>query len=332
MNRHFVILLSFVVVLVSSVQGYNVSSNQVSVSGISSGGYMAVQYQISFSESIMGVGVVAGGPYWCANDNLVTATTACMETPDLIVVTELVSATSFAYNTKSIDSPGNIGKSKLFLFSGTLDSVVKTGVVKKTASYYSNYMQSSQMTQVYNIPAEHSFPTNNASFPNCNYLGSPYINNCGYDGAGELLQAIYGTLKTPVSFNYQNLVHLDQTSFVPHGWSASKASLYSSAYAYVPTGCASNQLQCSLHVAFHGCEQTIPEIGDLFYAYAGYNSWAEANNIIILYPQAEISDLIPYNPDGCWDWWGYTSSAYATQVAPQILTVQAMIQYLMQEE
>jgi hypothetical protein len=40
---------------------------------------------------------------------------------------------------------------------------------------------------------------------------------------------------------------------------------------------------------------------------AGYNQVGEANNIIILYPQA-IS--VSVNPYGCWDWWGYTVSFY----------------------
>lgn len=57
---------------------------------------------------------------------------------------------------------------------------------------------------------------------------------------------------------------------------------------------------CKLHVAFHGCEQTLADIGSDFVVSAGYNSWAEANNIIILYPQAADNLL---NPKGCWDWY-----------------------------
>ncbi len=33
----------------------------------------------------------------------------------------------------------------------------------------------------------------------CSMLGSPYINNCDYDGAGAALNQIYGKLKAPVS-------------------------------------------------------------------------------------------------------------------------------------
>ena len=48
------------------------------------------------------------------------------------------------------------------------------------------------------------------------------------------------------------------------------------------------------------------EISDRFVTQAGYNEVAELNNIVILYPQA-IATTVPLNPQGCWDWWGYTA-------------------------
>ena len=45
----------------------------------------------------------------------------------------------------------------------------------------------------------------------------------------------------------------------------------------------------------------------MFSRNAGYIAIAEANNIIVLFPQVVNSTL---NPKGCWDWWGYTSPAY----------------------
>jgi len=37
--------------------------SRTSVSGLSSGAFMAVQYQVAFSGSVIGSGIVAGGPY-----------------------------------------------------------------------------------------------------------------------------------------------------------------------------------------------------------------------------------------------------------------------------
>lgn len=40
---------------------YNVDKDQISVSGLSSGGYFAVQFHVAFSKVIMGAGIIAAG-------------------------------------------------------------------------------------------------------------------------------------------------------------------------------------------------------------------------------------------------------------------------------
>lgn len=46
---------------------------------------------------------------------------------------------------------------------------------------------------------------------------------------------------------------------------------------------------------------------------AGYIDYAEKNNLMILFPQTWITEEnYPYNPKGCWDWFGWTGSNYAT--------------------
>ena len=49
-----------------ALQSYNAAIGESSVSGISSGGFMAVQFGAAWSSIIKGVGVVAGGPFYCA--------------------------------------------------------------------------------------------------------------------------------------------------------------------------------------------------------------------------------------------------------------------------
>jgi hypothetical protein len=68
------------------LSGYNAAISESSISGISSGAFMAVQFGTAWSSVIKGVGVVAGGPYWCAKANgffgywfsFYTATGPCM--------------------------------------------------------------------------------------------------------------------------------------------------------------------------------------------------------------------------------------------------------------
>lgn len=44
----------------------NVQRGSITTSGLSSGGFMSVQMHVAFSELFSGVGVFAGGPYYCA--------------------------------------------------------------------------------------------------------------------------------------------------------------------------------------------------------------------------------------------------------------------------
>jgi poly(3-hydroxybutyrate) depolymerase len=49
---------------------FAVDLGQSSVSGLSSGAYMAGQFHVAYSELLVGVGIVAGGPYNCAEGQL----------------------------------------------------------------------------------------------------------------------------------------------------------------------------------------------------------------------------------------------------------------------
>ncbi|MCX7219229.1 MAG: depolymerase, partial [Burkholderiales bacterium] len=60
-----------------NLPAFGASGKATSVSGLSSGAFMAVQYQVAFSSSVVGAGVVAGGPYYCAAGSLLNAA-VCM--------------------------------------------------------------------------------------------------------------------------------------------------------------------------------------------------------------------------------------------------------------
>ena len=120
------------------------------------------------------------------------------------------------------------------------------------------------------------------------------------------------------------MLAFDQTEFVKAG---ERHGLAPKGYAYVPEACARDG-GCRLHVAFHGCLQNADSIGDAFIRGAGYNEWAEANRIVVLYPQAAaVTDRVAGvrldwpNPRGCWDWWGFTGEDFARKSGPQISAV-----------
>ena len=112
------------------------------------------------------------------------------------------------------------------------------------------------------------------------------------------------------------------------GWSdAMLASLEDDGWLFVPDDCAAGK-PCRLHVAFHGCRQGSGFVGRAFVEDAGYNRWAAANRIVVLYPQAAKSLIWPFNPQGCWDWWGYSGSQYATRNGLQLAAVHRMLRAL----
>ena len=49
--------------------GYEVDLSKTSVSGLSSGAFMAAQFQVAFSGTLVGAGIIAGGPFYCAGSS-----------------------------------------------------------------------------------------------------------------------------------------------------------------------------------------------------------------------------------------------------------------------
>ena len=97
------------------------------------------------------------------------------------------------------------------------------------------------------------------------------------------------------------------------------------AYVYTPSGCGGGS-ECDIHVVYHGCDSSVEAPGKLsIVKYAGYNEWAESNNLVILYPQSlGVS---------CWDWTGATipgnsNTAYDTRAGIQTTTVNRIVDHL----
>ena len=111
----------------------------------------------------------------------------------------------------------------------------------------------------------------------------------------------------------------DQTEFLA---GAVGFGLAREGVAYVPPACATGP-GCRVHIAFHGCLQsrTLDEVGDRFVEDTGYLRYADANRLVILFPQTNANTA----PNACWDWWGYASSNVLSRTAPQLEAVRAML-------
>jgi poly(3-hydroxybutyrate) depolymerase len=363
---------------VEPLPSFNVDLDQTTVSGLSSGGFMAHQFHIAFSGTVRGAGVVAGGPYYCAQGQLPFALYQCMQTymgaPD---PTRLLGFAQAYVRAGRIDPLDNLADHRVYLFTGTADNTVTSPVVDAARRFYLLAgLPADGLEYRHDLPAGHALLTEDYGAA-CPSTASPYINDCDYDQAGAILGHLYPDLEPAADQPGGTVIAFDQTEFfgtgaspvpgpgpvsgplpempaapmMPHdisgtpaqpggaagftwGWpwwpwplpgSGGTLSLNDTAYAYVPAACADGET-CRVHVAFHGCRQTVADIQEQFVRHTGYNRWADSNNIIVLYPQAKHDS--ERNPNGCWDWWGYSGADYATKAGPQMAAVRAMLDRL----
>ena len=303
--------------------GYNVDLTQTSVSGLSSGAFMAVQFAVAFSSTVKGVAAFAGGPFDCAQGSLanIVACMAPLAKPD---PKPLVDLTKQWATQGLIDPVGAIAAQRVFVFIGASDAVVSPLVTDSVNDYFTALGAGANIRYENRRPGTgHTMPTTSYGGP-CGASASPFIGNCGYDGAGEALKQIYGALTAPSAAPTGKFVQVAQGDYVAmpasHG-------LADTGYLYVPDSCAKGAL-CKIHVAFHGCQQNAGgTVGDAFYRNAGYNPWADTNGILVFYPQT-IASTTPSNPSACWDWWGYDSPDYAKKSGPQMTMVKNVLDHL----
>lgn len=289
--------------------------SSVTVSGVSSGAFMAVQLGVAHSSTIAGVGSVAGGIYWCAEGDAGRSRNVCMAAPEKIDAAKAIGRVRDAAKAGTIDDPAALARQKIYLLQSAKDPVVRAGGADKLVEFYAAFGPAARIREERSLVAGHGFPTVDFGLP-CERSGPPWILDCGFDGAAEILKHLVGPLAPAVAAKAPQV--FDQTEF------GSAAALMSEAgWVYVPDACRAGT--CPLHVALHGCQMSPEFIGDKFAVHAGFNRWAEANRIVVLYPAAAKSKD---NPVGCWDWFGYTGADYAERSAPQIRALKSMIDRL----
>ncbi len=344
--RHYVALILCMLTLLSlrtdattsrALPAYGADISNITVSGLSSGAYMAGQFAVAYSSLVAGVAIIAGGPYYCAGHPgrapfipyLTNALSVCMnpqeagtDPPDPVF---LWNRTLDFARAGLIDDPGNLRHQAVYLYSGHSDHTVTTAVVDRAQNYY-QFAGVARLHYRDDLDSGHGMITDSNADNACTVTAPPYFNNCGVPLAQEIMTFFYAGTRAPASQLSGHIVRFDQRPFT-----VGRSSMDDDGYAYVPAACTHQS--CRVHVAFHGCRQGAQLIGDHFYARAGYNAVADSNNIIVLYPQVEPSSFYPYNPRGCWDFWGYSSldpllPDFYTRDGVQMRAVRAMLERL----
>jgi len=305
-----------------------------SVSGLSSGAYMAGQIQVAHSTKVVGAGLVAGGPYACAESPLsrlfpfwptavgqngMQALYQCMQTslghPD---PAKLVNRTKELADSGAIDPIAGLADDNVYLFAGDDAPTVTWPVIKAAEIYYRKAGVDPGNLTLIEDAGGHAFITEHGGAA-CGLSVVPFVSDCDYGQAQAILAWIYGPLAAPSDEPQGEFLVFDQRTFAQPG-----DGLADQGVVYIPQDCRT-ATGCRIHIALHGCEQSREVVGDVFSKETGFAEAADANRIIVLFPQAKASAV---NLKGCWDWWGYTSLDYLGKDAPQIAAIWAMAERL----
>ncbi len=358
------------VIKAPALKAYQVMQNGNSISGLSSGAFMTVQLHLAHSTSFIGAGIIAGGPYRCAESfrqastiavdaNAINALTICMTPLTTATAPSPERSARLARQTAAaglIDPTDALSHHRLYIFTGSKDTVVDSKVVKATRDFYELLgVNHENIKYIDTVPAGHSIITNNIEDSPLGTNQPPYINYSGSDGHRKFIQShdilnhIYSdhALNPPTKKLSSQLEHFDQTEFFAD--TAGYASMSPYGYVYVPQSVKDGAPARGVHIVIHGCKQGYeyanfvaghvdssnePPYGARYMLTTGYNEFADANDLIMLYPQATGTDNNKtQNPDGCWDWWGYTSKNveqpdYFSKDALQIQAIFRMLQRL----
>lgn len=301
---------------------------RVAVAGLSSGGYMATQVQMAYPEWFPAAAIIAAGPFGCAAGRLDLALSTCMKgvpAPD---------AAALAARAKERSAKGDIGALKhlahgrVYLLHGKDDALVSPVVAEAGARFYEALregdpaLESLQVTDDGGRAFAHNLPVA-AAGDDCDKSVSPYLGHCGFDAAGEIFARLFGKVLRGANDSKGELRRFNQDAYRPDG---ADAFLAAEGYIYLPPDCMAGK-RCGLLVAFHGCKQNADAVGEAFVKDAGFNRWADAYDVAVLYPQTRASTA-PMNPQACWDWWGYSGEHYDSRQGVQLRWLIGAVQAL----
>jgi poly(3-hydroxybutyrate) depolymerase len=309
---------------VEPVPALAIDPGRVTVSGISSGAYMAHQVHLALGERIAGAALFAGGPYGCAGGSLDRALAACMRPddagPDVDALAAIVRARAASGALAPLDA---LAGDRVFVFHGARDETVAPSLGRATVALYERLAPGLAIEAEFERPVAHVFPTVASGGP-CDRAEPPFLGACGFDGAGLAFRALglVGDDASAPATPAGEWRRFDQAALAAPG---APAHLDPVGLLYVPPGCAAGG--CGLHVAFHGCEQSIGKVGRDFVEGSGYARFADVARVVVAFPQARAS-FVPLNPKACWDWWGYTGPAYDTRAGAQVQLIANLIDAL----
>jgi poly(3-hydroxybutyrate) depolymerase len=321
---------------VVQLQRYHIDPSKIFVAGISSGGFAAVQMHVAHSSTFKGAAVYAGGVYWCAGaGGAATALANCggetLPTGQASYNSTLAASEAYLEGQSSlgtIDPVTNLSGQPVYLWSGTQDNVVNPLEMADLNSEYLRYGANVRFDNAF--PAAHGWESPDGEL-DCGTFGSPYMVKCSangvvYDSVKTWLTMFLGSLVPRNDGKLQgSLMTFDQTEF----GASPNVGMSQTGSVFVPKSCMQGRT-CGFVLALHGCLQQSALVGNRWVTEAGINEWADTNGLVVLYPDTVATSAPqPTNPNGCFDWWGYSNQSdpnYALKSGLQMSVLYAMVQ------
>lgn len=273
------------------------SNDQIkyTISGISSGGFMANQMATIFSSQFSGVGTVAGGFYYCAQAHLpkqikkdastigtgnlflfepiasapwlhpqkgnpLYQSSICMGSPEQAILPDAYLKANV--ENKLVDPLSNVSDQKVFIYQGESDSTVKVQMQERLKSYYLSVGVKESNIAMLTGKGNHNFPTDRKDGINCNQSKTPYVASCDLNLASILLAHLFDDKMIRTEINKNHIYVVDQTtellnlSKTETDWMMPAPSIAPYGYLYANDKCLANPKSCHMHIALHGCKMT----------------------------------------------------------------------------
>lgn len=203
----------------------------------------------------------------------------------------------------------------VYVMVGKYDKRVKPSGVKSGAKILGEIVGDDKIQTDYDQPVGHSWLSRlyGKKMETCSKK-APMQNCNNHDLGGKILKHIYPALTKPqwAAPGPTGLYWLSQKAYTGAKTPA-RIGAANWAGVYIPGKCHAAPSTCKLHVHYHGCNMGVTTwVKANIIKYGGFNDWALANDIIVLYPQVRK----------CWSF----MNTKATN--PQLMMVQGMIRDL----
>ena len=144
-------MLPAVALAAPPLPGVGADGRGVTVSGISSGGYMAVQFQVVYSKRVRGAGIIAAGPYDCAQGSSIRALKHCMS-PTWWASPPGPAEVKLRMEPRArlglIDPPASLADDRVWMLGGAADTTVEPPVMDALEAFYRQWVPAGAIRRV----------------------------------------------------------------------------------------------------------------------------------------------------------------------------------------